>query len=353
MKTRHGGLGPFDPNAGEIREVAVEAWDDELKKPTPADDVAQTVQKARARRSARRRATSSTSRSTRCAIIGTFAGIGVAWMHIVNDPLDDAVAYYDAASRLNAGQPLYPAGIDPNTNRIYLYPPLLAIALRPLAILPFEWFALAWELIVVASFVALVRYLGVRRKNVWLAIGILGVPVGWALTVAQAHVPFTYLLAIGQPWSVAIASEPQAHADPDLHLVARAAGLPVVRRVPRVDDPARPGPARCSRRTASFAFFGNVGFEQIGQVRNISPFAQSPLVWIVLVLAGMLGSARALAVALGLAGRGDARDPQPAAPARVHAHGPAGRAPPAEDRRRARPRRAGPDPATAYGRATR
>jgi hypothetical protein len=34
------------------------------------------------------------------AVIGALAGFGVAWMHVVGDPLADAHAYYEAAVRL-------------------------------------------------------------------------------------------------------------------------------------------------------------------------------------------------------------------------------------------------------------
>ena len=283
MNTRHGGTGPFDSQAGEVK-IAVEAWDDELAKPTPVDDVTAGVRKARREIGPAVRHVVNLGIFA-LAVIGAFAGFGVAFMHVVNDPLADAAAYYEAASRLNAGQPLYPAGIDPNSNHIYLYPPLFAVALRPLALLPFEWFALVWELIVVASFVALLRYLGVRKKSVWLAIGILGVPVGWALTVAQAHVPFTYLLALGQPWSIALAAN--LKLTPVLialwwlgrrdfqSFVAFLVWMTVLALAQVLLE-----------TRGSFAFFDNVGFEQIGQVRNISPYAQSEVLWIGLVLAG-------------------------------------------------------------------
>ena len=50
--------------------------------------------------------------------------------------LRDVRAYYDAATRLNEGLPLYPAGADPDAADFYRYPPLLAILFRPLASSP-------------------------------------------------------------------------------------------------------------------------------------------------------------------------------------------------------------------------
>jgi hypothetical protein len=271
-------------HAGAAKTVVVEAWDDELPVPTRTDEM-----KAAADRM-RRGFGPTTWHVLRLlafaiAVIGALAGLAVAWMHVVGDPLNDAHAYFDAASRLNAGQPLYPAGIDPSTNKIYLYPPLLAILLRPLALLPYTWFALGWELIVVATFVALLRYLGIRKRTTWIAVGWLGVPIGWALTIAQAHIPMTLLLALGQPWSVALAANlklfPAAIAIwwlgrrdyQSFFAFVIYGGLLVVAQL--VLEPK-----------GTLAFFSNVGFAQVGEVRNWSPYVQSPALWFGLVLVG-------------------------------------------------------------------
>lgn len=276
------------PLAGstEATPIVVEAWDDEIPEPSRAERATGVAQRTWA-------GAGPTTRHVlrlvifAAAVIGALAGVGVAWMHVVGDPLADAHAYYDAASRLNAGQPLYPAGIDPSTNRIYLYPPLFAIALRPLALLSYEWFALFWELIVIASFVVLVRYLGVRRHSTWLAIGLLGVPIGWALTVAQAHVPMTLLLALGQPWSIALAANLKLFPiviaiwwlgrrdfESFAAFMVWGALLVVAQLLLDFND--------------TIAFFGSVGFDQLGEVRNISPFTMSPELWFGGILVGAL-----------------------------------------------------------------
>lgn len=280
----------IDPATGI--PVLIEKWDDELPVPTRADNVASAFDRTkRAIGPATWHALGLLAFAA--AVIGALLGIAVAWIHITGDPLADAHAYYDAASRLNAGQPLYPAGIDPSTNRIYLYPPLFAILLRPLALLPYEAFALVWELLVVASFVVLLRYLGVRRRSTWIAIGILGVPIGWALTVAQAHVPMTLFLAIGQPWSIALAANlklfPAAIA---IWWLGRrdfqAFGAFVVWSALLV------GAQLLLDWNGTLSFFSSIGFAQIGEVINWSPYAQSPWLWFGLVLLGAL-------VTLGLA----------------------------------------------------
>ena len=222
------------------------------------------------------------------AVIGGLLGLGLVWIHLNSDPIADARAYYDAASRLNHGLPLYPPGIDPSTNLVYLYPPLLAVVLRPLALLPYEVFALAWEAIVLISFALLVRQLGGGRR-VWTAIGLLGIPLGWALSIGQAHVPMTLLLAIGQPWSIALAANIKIFpAVIALWWIGRRdyesfiafllwAGLIGVAQL--VLEP-----------NGTIAFLqGGVGLAQLGDVRNISPYAWwSPLAWSILILVGAL-----------------------------------------------------------------
>jgi hypothetical protein len=272
-------------------QIVVEAWDDEIPPPSRAEEV-----EAFARR-AGERIGPVTMRLVNLAlfglaVVGAAAGVAVAYMHIVGDPLNDARSYYDAASRLNAGAPLYPDGIDETTNQIYLYPPLLAVVLRPIALLPYELFALIWELVVVASFVLLVRHLGVRRRATWIWIGILGVPIGWCLAIAQAHIPMTLMIAIGQPWSIALAANLKLF--PALialwwlgrrEFEAGAAflmwsALFVLGQVLLEQD-------------GSFAYFQQIGFEQIGagtDLRNFSPYVLSPVIWASLLAVGAIAT---------------------------------------------------------------
>ncbi len=113
-------------------------------------------------------------------------------------------AYYDAGARLNAGLPLYPPDADPNAPDFYRYPPLLAIAFRPLALLPYSTAAAIWAAIVVASVVATLWWLGVRRRETWIAAGILASPIAWCVAVGQAQAPLTFLTALGAPWAIAL-----------------------------------------------------------------------------------------------------------------------------------------------------
>ncbi len=220
--------------------------------------------------------------------LGGLLGLGMLWFHLMTDPLVDVRAYYDAARRLNAGQPLYPAGADATLPTFYFYPPPLAILLRPFAGLEFHVLALGWAAVVLASFVSPLRRLGANRR-VFVALGLLGMPVGWALAVGQAHVPLTLLMAIGQPWSIALAANIKIF--PILAavwwlgrrnvqaLVALAGWMLVLGVFQWIAEPA-----------GTLAFFSAVGLDQVAGVQNLSPYVVSPILWLMLVGAGGLGA---------------------------------------------------------------
>ncbi len=222
------------------------------------------------------------------AAIGGLLGLGMLWLHLTTDPLADVRAYYEAAGRLNAGRPLYAATGDATTPTYYFYPPLLAILMRPFAGLPFHVFAIGWEAVVVASFVALVRRLGATRRT-FVALGLLGMPIGWALAIAQAHIPMTLLMAIGQPWSIALATNLKLF--PVLVAVwwlgrrqyqavgALIGWLLLLALAQGLLEP-----------DGSVAFFGAVGLDQAAGVRNISPYAISPVLWLVVAGAGAIAA---------------------------------------------------------------
>jgi hypothetical protein len=225
------------------------------------------------------------------AVIGTLIGINNAILHLTMDPLADVRAYYDAGARLNAGLPLYDQPVGTDEAAFYRYPPLLAIAFRPLALLPFETAALIWEAILVAAFAWSIWRLGLRRSEVWIALGILAMPTVWSLTVGQAQVLVTALLVAGTPWAVALAANIKLL--PILVAVFwvgrrdwRAIGLLVawmagLLALQLVIEPA-----------ATIAYLGFPSFDQVGEVRNLSPYAISPVLWLVLVVAGGIAALR-------------------------------------------------------------
>ena len=136
---------------------------------------------------------------------GLLLGIEVLNLHLTTDPLADVHAYYEAGARLNAGQSLYVQTADPNFNHYYFYPPLLAIAFRPLALLPYDTAALVWEVVVVASTVLTVRRIGLRGPVLLVACW-LALPILWAIAIGQAQALVTLLLAYGTPIGVALAA---------------------------------------------------------------------------------------------------------------------------------------------------
>ena len=140
------------------------------------------------------------------AVLGAIIGLDTLVLHLRVDPLADVRAYYDAGARLNAGQPLYVQPATTDDAAFYRYPPLLAIAFRPLALLPFEVAAAIWEVVVVVSFGLTVVRLGIRQERTWLLLGWLAPAIAWSIAIGQAQVPITLLLAIGSPLAVALAA---------------------------------------------------------------------------------------------------------------------------------------------------
>ncbi len=225
------------------------------------------------------------------AIVGALAGASTLWLHLTGDPLADVRAYYDAGARLNAGLPLYPADADTNAAEFYRYPPLLALAFRPLALLPYAAAATAWEAVVIASFVATLWYLGVRRRETWLAFGVLGLPVAWSIAIGQAQVPLTLLTALGAPWSIALAANLKLFpALVALWWIGRRDGRSLGRFVAWTGALAALQLVLAPQATLDF--LATLTLQQVGEVRNISPYAISPLLWGILVVVGALVALR-------------------------------------------------------------
>lgn len=221
---------------------------------------------------------------TALAIAGLIAGCLALVRHASSDPLVDATAYYDAAGRLNAGEPLYIQSADTDEASFYRYPPLLAIAFRPLATLPYAQAAVVWEAILVAAFAFTLLRIGVRPSTAF-AIAVLALPIAWALSIGQAQVLVTLLLAIGSPSSVALAANlkivPAIAAiywvgRRDWKALRRFVGWMAVLAVVQVIlEPA-----------GSLAFLGFSSLAQVGAVINLSPYAVSPVLWAALLVAG-------------------------------------------------------------------
>jgi hypothetical protein len=237
------------------------------------------------------------------AVLWALGGIRMFLFHITYDPFTDIHVYYDAAARLNAGEPLYPPGAR-------IYPPLFSILFRPLALLPFEVAAAIWEGILIAALGLTLWRIGIRRPATWWAVLVLSIGIAWTLAIGQVEALVTLLLAIGSPFTVALAG--------NLKIFPLAVGLFWLargdwRRVGQVIawtaalvllqlvlEPAN-----------TWAFPGTLGpgqvASEVGSEGNLSPFIISPIVWIAVVaievvVAFRLGRTRwGWAAAVGLA----------------------------------------------------
>ncbi len=220
------------------------------------------------------------------AIVGLVLGVQAVVLHLTTDPLADVHAYYDAATRLNAGQPLYDQPATTNEAEFYRYPPLLAIAFRPLATLPFEAAALIWEGVLLACLALTILRLRPTRWT-WIVLGMLALPTGWSLAVGQAQVVVTLLMALGAPWAIALAAHlklfPALAAiwwlgRRDARSLARfAVWLLALALVQLVLEPA-----------GTLAFPASLGLEQVGDVENRSLYAVSPWLWAAAVALGLV-----------------------------------------------------------------
>ena len=221
------------------------------------------------------------------AVVLGLVGVFVLLFHLVTDPLVDIHAYYDAATRLNHGLPLYTGQVSVNDPEYYRYPPLLAILFRPLALLSFTAAALIWEAVTIAALIATIWLLGFRRRRTWIALGILAGPIAWSVTIGQAQVLVTLLLLIGNPFAVALAT--QLKLLPALaavywlgrrdwrslgRFVAWSLVLVVVQLV--------------LEPSGTVGFLGNTNLSQVGEVNNLSPYAISPILWLVVAAAGLV-----------------------------------------------------------------
>jgi hypothetical protein len=223
------------------------------------------------------------------SVLGLIIGLDTLVLHLRLDPLADVRAYYDAGARLNAGLPLYVQTATTDDPGFYRYPPLLAIAFRPLALLPYETAALIWEAFLIVLFVGTLVRLGLRNEWTWIVSGWLAAPIAWSLAVGQAQVAVTFLIALGAPWAVALAGHLKILpvivvvywlGRRDWRAVGRFVawfvGLSVLTFVL---EPA-----------GTIAFIGFSDLAQVGDVQNRSLYAISPVLWGVFVIA-LLGLA--------------------------------------------------------------
>lgn len=124
------------------------------------------------------------------------AAVGAVFLAVVATTswrtFNDEHAYWMAASRLVAGQPLYDATAAPNTPYAYWYPPPFAQALAPLTgVLSAEAFSVIWT----ALLLACLWWLAGRDVLVALAL-IAFLPVAVELRVRNVHLLLAVLLVL-------------------------------------------------------------------------------------------------------------------------------------------------------------
>lgn len=117
----------------------------------------------------------------------------------------DFTAYFDAARRLAAGQPLYQpvtqAGpFAPGPGGLYLYPPPLAVALLALVPLAPSAAALAWQVLHVLALVAACALVPVRHTVRLAAFGVTALSLPTLLDLNLGNVSLFVLLAGAAVW---------------------------------------------------------------------------------------------------------------------------------------------------------
>ncbi|MBA3529448.1 MAG: DUF2029 domain-containing protein [Propionibacteriaceae bacterium] len=218
------------------------------------------------------------------AVLGLIIGLDTLALHLREDPLADVRAYYDAGARLNAGLPLYQQTATTDEPGFYRYPPLLAIAFRPLALLPFEAAALVWEsCLIVACLLTFVRS-GIRNRWTWIVAGWLAAPIAWSLAVGQAQVAVTFLVALGAPWAIALAGHLKVLPIlVGVYWVGRGDRSALTRLLAWTVGLAVLSLALEPNGTIAFLTFSNLN--QVGNIENRSLYATSPVLWAVSIAA--------------------------------------------------------------------
>jgi hypothetical protein len=217
------------------------------------------------------------------ALVGLLVGINTTLLHLRLDPLGDVRAYYDAGARLNAGLPLYEQPSTTNDAEFYRYPPLLAILFRPLASLPYETAAVIWEAMLLVAFAATVFALGPRKKSTLLLLGWLAAPVGWSLVIGQAQVAVTFLMTLGSPLALAVASHIKVFpALAAIFWIGRRDWSQLVRFLGWAA--LLLGVSFVLEPTATIAYLSFLSLDQVGEVRSLSPYEISPALWALTVV---------------------------------------------------------------------
>ena len=114
----------------------------------------------------------------------------------------DFNSFYQAAHRLNASQPLYQPHLDPSQRGgLYVYSPLLAELMRPVAKMSFRTAVKVWFFVNAAALILAVLFYGMAARLTWRNISLLAV----LLIVSFRFWDTTMNFGLGQSNSVMLA----------------------------------------------------------------------------------------------------------------------------------------------------
>ena len=112
------------------------------------------------------------ARLARLLVIALIVGVGISQLVLTvgNWHLSDMGAYWEAAERLRAGEPLYPALASTEGSSIYRYAPWFAWAWVPVTLIPRAAANVLWSIVLLAASAAALWPLAQARA--WLAIAL-------------------------------------------------------------------------------------------------------------------------------------------------------------------------------------
>ena len=159
---------------------------------------------------------------------------------------------------------------------------MLAIAFRPLALLPFTIAALIWEAILIVATVLTFRRIGLREPVI-LAACLLALPLLWTLAIGQAQALVTMLLTYGTPFGVALAANIKVFPGlVAIYWVGRRAwrrlGVFAGWMVALI------GLQLVLEPDATLGYLAFLRLDLVANVQNLSLYAISPLLWQVSVV---------------------------------------------------------------------
>jgi hypothetical protein len=108
----------------------------------------------------------------RAAVLVVCASFAAFWLAtaVTEFNLHDMDAYWDAALRLRAGQPLYVVPLDIHTFDLYRYAPWFAYPWVPLTFLPKALVSAAWFTLLLASALVVIRHLARTQVGACVAL---------------------------------------------------------------------------------------------------------------------------------------------------------------------------------------